>query len=101
MIVKKTWRNRLTALIRTANRYSHASPDIILNAGSSAFDRASEYIWVGVGRRFLVRSQKRIGHKKALKLDLSSLSRRRRSSTKIRVVVEAGAECSIGSYHGV
>ena len=29
MIVKKTWRNRLTALISTANRYNHASPDIM------------------------------------------------------------------------
>lgn len=29
MIVKKTCRNKLTAFISTANRYSHASPDII------------------------------------------------------------------------
>jgi hypothetical protein len=29
IIVKKTCKNRLTALIRTANRYSHASPDIM------------------------------------------------------------------------
>lgn len=29
MIVKKTWRNRLTAFISTANRYNHASPDIV------------------------------------------------------------------------
>jgi len=29
MIVKKTWRKRLTAFISTANRYSHASPDIM------------------------------------------------------------------------
>jgi hypothetical protein len=30
MIVKKTCRNKLTAFINTANRYNHASPDIIL-----------------------------------------------------------------------
>jgi hypothetical protein len=29
MMVKKTCRNRLTAFISTASRYSHASPDII------------------------------------------------------------------------
>lgn len=29
MMVKKTWRNRFTALIRTANKYSHASPDMV------------------------------------------------------------------------
>ena len=29
MIVKKTCRNKLTAFISTASRYSHASPDII------------------------------------------------------------------------
>jgi hypothetical protein len=29
MIVKKTWRNRLTAFISTANRYNHASPVIV------------------------------------------------------------------------
>ena len=29
MIVKKTCKNRLTALMSTANRYSHASPDIM------------------------------------------------------------------------
>ena len=29
MIVKKTWRKRLTAFIRTASRYSHASPVIV------------------------------------------------------------------------
>lgn len=28
MIVKKTWRKRLTAFMSTANRYSHASPDM-------------------------------------------------------------------------
>lgn len=31
MMVKKTWRKRLTAFISTASKYSHASPDIILN----------------------------------------------------------------------
>lgn len=30
MIVKKTCRNRFTALISTANRYNHASPDIMM-----------------------------------------------------------------------
>jgi len=30
MIVKKTWRKRLTAFMSTASRYSHASPDILL-----------------------------------------------------------------------
>lgn len=30
MMVKKTWRKRLTAFISTANRYSHASPDIMV-----------------------------------------------------------------------
>lgn len=30
IIVKNTCKNRLTALISTANRYNHASPDIIL-----------------------------------------------------------------------
>ena len=29
MMVKKTCRNRFTAFISTARRYSHASPDII------------------------------------------------------------------------
>lgn len=35
MMVKKTWRNRLTALISTANRYSHASPDILADVDVS------------------------------------------------------------------
>jgi len=30
IIVKKTCRNRFTALINTARRYSHASPDIMV-----------------------------------------------------------------------
>lgn len=30
MMVKKTWRNRLTAFINTANKYSHASPVIVV-----------------------------------------------------------------------
>jgi hypothetical protein len=29
-MVKKTCKNRLTALIKTASRYNHASPDILL-----------------------------------------------------------------------
>lgn len=29
IIVKKTWRNRFTAFISTASKYSHASPDIL------------------------------------------------------------------------
>ena len=29
MMVKKTWRNRLTAFMSTAKRYNHASPDIL------------------------------------------------------------------------
>jgi hypothetical protein len=29
IMVKKTWRKRLTAFISTANRYSQASPDIV------------------------------------------------------------------------
>ena len=29
MIVKKTCRKRLTAFMRTASRYNHASPDIL------------------------------------------------------------------------
>jgi hypothetical protein len=29
MMVKNTCRNRLTALINTATRYNHASPDIV------------------------------------------------------------------------
>ena len=36
IIVKKTCKNRFTALINTANRYSHASPDIIF-AGVQLF----------------------------------------------------------------
>jgi hypothetical protein len=31
-MVKKTWRNRLTAFISTARRYNHASPDIVIYA---------------------------------------------------------------------
>ena len=43
IIVKKTCRKRLTAFIRTANKYNHASPDIIftgeLELGSWAKSR--------------------------------------------------------------
>ena len=38
MMVKKTWRNRLTALINTANRKSHASPDIMTGLRAVAND---------------------------------------------------------------
>jgi hypothetical protein len=31
MMVKKTWRKRLTAFMSTAKRNSHASPDIVLD----------------------------------------------------------------------
>jgi hypothetical protein len=31
IMVKKTWRKRLTAFISTAKRYNHASPDIFAN----------------------------------------------------------------------
>lgn len=30
MMVKKTWRNKLTAFMSTENRKSHASPDILM-----------------------------------------------------------------------
>lgn len=36
MMVKKTWRNRLTAFMSTAKRYNHASPDILAVLGSRA-----------------------------------------------------------------
>jgi hypothetical protein len=36
MMVKNTWRNRLTAFMSTARRYNHASPDILLFAYGSA-----------------------------------------------------------------
>ena len=36
MMVKKTCRNKLTALINTASKKSHASPDIILSYGEGA-----------------------------------------------------------------
>jgi len=31
IMVKKTWRNRLTAFNSTARRYSHASPDMMIS----------------------------------------------------------------------
>lgn len=31
IMVKKTWRNRLTAFNNTARRYSHASPDMMIS----------------------------------------------------------------------
>ena len=39
IIVKNTWRNRLTAFMSTANRYSHASPDIIVMALDAYYSR--------------------------------------------------------------
>jgi hypothetical protein len=36
MIVKKTCKNKFTALISTANRYSHASPDIMVGERESS-----------------------------------------------------------------
>lgn len=35
IIVKKTWRNRLTAFMSTAKRYNHASPDIVMDGCES------------------------------------------------------------------
>ena len=49
MMVKKTWRKRLTALMRTASRYSHASPDIIADLRPMGPDRVCK----GFGRRAL------------------------------------------------
>ena len=46
MIVKKTCRNRFTAFINTANRYSHASPDIV-TVGR----------WVGGKKELLLRTK--------------------------------------------
>lgn len=39
MIVKNTCKNKLTALISTARRYSHASPDIMMGYVESAKTR--------------------------------------------------------------
>ena len=38
IMVKKTWRNKLTAFMSTASRYSHASPDIIAS-GEECFHK--------------------------------------------------------------
>jgi len=38
MMVKKTCKNRFTAFIRTANKYSHASPDIMTAGDGSRKD---------------------------------------------------------------
>jgi hypothetical protein len=37
MMVKKTCRKRLTAFMRTASRYNHASPDILITVPASAY----------------------------------------------------------------
>ena len=47
MIVKKTCRNRFTAFISTARRYSHASPDIIAARSALAFCYATRRLGVG------------------------------------------------------
>jgi hypothetical protein len=39
MIVKKTWRKRLTAFMSTAKRYNHASPDILAFGGGETVGR--------------------------------------------------------------
>lgn len=46
-MVKKTCRNRLTALINTANRKSHASPDIMTGTRKNiSLNLAREtYVW--------------------------------------------------------
>jgi len=38
MMVKKTWRNRLTAFMSTAKRYNHASPDILAVLGVESWE---------------------------------------------------------------
>lgn len=43
MMVKKTWRKRLTAFIRTAMRYSHASPDMMTDVDVSTFRALDRY----------------------------------------------------------
>lgn len=46
MIVKKTCKNRLTALISTAKRYSQASPDIMIGNGLRVHAKLLEYMVV-------------------------------------------------------
>jgi hypothetical protein len=48
MMVKNTWRKRLTAFINTANRYNHASPVIV-----KAFVRPIGYYKYAKGRNVL------------------------------------------------
>lgn len=43
MMVKKTWRKRLTAFIRTAIRYSHASPDMMKDVDVLSFRALVRY----------------------------------------------------------
>ena len=50
MIVKKTCKNRFTALINTANRYSHASPDIILGGVQFSLVTQALLYWLGSGK---------------------------------------------------
>ena len=42
IIVKKTWRKRLTAFISTASRYNHASPDILATAFPPALSQVRD-----------------------------------------------------------
>lgn len=51
MMVKKTWRKRLTAFIMTAKRYSHASPDILTTrGGKSSSDQENRLFEIGVDK---------------------------------------------------
>ncbi len=59
MMVKKTWRNRLTALINTANRKSHASPDIMMYSGYSG--EFEERVLLPTSRRFGGSDLRRLG----------------------------------------
>lgn len=63
MIVKKTCKNKLTAFINTAKRYSHASPDIMtgesredtLSADNFAVQRLSSH---AISQKLLVDSNR-------------------------------------------
>jgi hypothetical protein len=48
MMVKKTCRNRLTAFINTANKYNHASPDIVI----ALVRRSTDFAVTQVDNRF-------------------------------------------------
>lgn len=54
MMVKKTWRKRLTALINTAMRYSHASPDMltVIQSRTSVFLDVSSVADFFVGQQY-------------------------------------------------